>query len=142
MDNWKPSYILVNNLHGRASNEADQGRPEEERSILAALSEQIEEVPQERAVPPFNEPIYTVKQVAEIWQMSAAQVTKLFEHEPGVRDFAPIQFFGRRRKRMLRIPHSVMERVWNRVEVRPTSAVRTPQGRPVAIAPTANNAAR
>ena len=68
--------------------------------------------------------IYTIKQTAEILQISVNEATKLFESEPGVRDLAPVQFFGRRRKRMLRIPEEVLLRVWTRAEIRPTSAAQ------------------
>ena len=67
---------------------------------------------------PFHERIYTVKQVAHILGLSENQVTKIFEKEPGVRDLAEACYFGKRR-RMLRIPHSVLVRIWNRSEVSP-----------------------
>jgi hypothetical protein len=77
----------------------------------------------ERLDPPFHERIYTVKEVAEIWGISENHATKLLEGEPGVRDLAPVKHFGRR-KRQLRIPHSVLTRVWNRAEVKPQAQVR------------------
>src|SRR5215831_541634 len=73
----------------------------------------------EPPAPPFDEPIYTVKEVGELLGLSDNAVIKLFEHEPGVRDLAEALYFGKRR-RMLRIPHSVLERVWNRSEIQLT----------------------
>ena len=67
--------------------------------------------------PPFDERIYTVKEVGRILGLSDNAVIKLFEREPGVRDLAEAKYLGKRR-RMLRIPHSVLVRVWNRSEVR------------------------
>ena len=72
-----------------------------------------------RPAPPFDEPIYTVKEAGRILKLSDNEVTKMFENEPGVMDIAPVQFFGKRRKRMLRIPHSVVVRVCKRSEVQP-----------------------
>ena len=69
-------------------------------------------------VEPFNEPICTVKEIAEILGVSENYAINLFAKEPGVRDLAPVKHFGRRR-RQLRIPHSVAVRVWNRADVNP-----------------------
>src|SRR5262245_51668186 len=73
--------------------------------------------------PPFDERIYSIKRVAEILDISENQATKRFENEPGVRDLSGARYFGKR-KRMLRIPHSVLVRVWNRSEISPKSSLR------------------
>ena len=54
------------------------------------------------------ETIFTVKEIAGEWKLSADTVQRLFKDEPGV-------FVAKgKRKKMLRIPNSVKERVWRR----------------------------
>jgi hypothetical protein len=87
--------------------------------------EHAEEQP--KFAPPFGEPIYTVAQVAKKFGATTNWVTNMFEKEPGVRDLAEASYFGKKR-RMLRIPHSVLERVWNRCDVAsPKSSLRRPR---------------
>lgn len=62
------------------------------------------------------EPHYTVEQIAERLNLSASAVRKLFQDEPGVLAIGEARpRFGRRRGRVtLRIPQSVLERVYRR----------------------------
>lgn len=54
------------------------------------------------------ETIFTVKEIADEWKLSADTVQRLFKDEPDV-------FVTQgKRKKMLRIPSSVKERVWRR----------------------------
>lgn len=63
----------------------------------------------------FNEPHYTVEQVAEMWNLSKDSVRRLFLSEEGV---LRISRPGTRYKRSyttLRIPESVLNRVYRRM---------------------------
>jgi len=65
--------------------------------------------------PRFRERHYTVREIAETWNLSPDYVRKLFDGEPEV--FKPGND-GTRTKRgyhTLRIPESVMERVYRRL---------------------------
>jgi hypothetical protein len=54
------------------------------------------------------ETVFTVKEIADEWKLSVDTVQRLFKDEPDV-------FVAKgRRKKMLRIPSSVKERVWRR----------------------------
>lgn len=59
---------------------------------------------------------YTVAEVAEMWSLSPGAVRKLFQQEPGVLAIGePRPKFGRRRGKVtLRIPQTVLERVYRR----------------------------
>ena len=65
---------------------------------------------------PFAERHYTVAEVAEMWNLSPDAVRGLFKNEPGVlifKDAGP--FRAKRRYTTLRIPASVVERVYRRL---------------------------
>ncbi len=59
---------------------------------------------------------YSVAEVAETWNLSPNAVRKLFQNEPGVLAIGePRPKFGRRRGYVtLRIPQSVLDRVYRR----------------------------
>ena len=61
---------------------------------LATNQERLEKVES------FDEPIYTVKEIAKILNVSENYAIKLFAKEPGVRDLAPVKRFGRRRRQL------------------------------------------
>ena len=61
----------------------------------------------------FQEPHYTVQQLASFWGLSAEFVRQLVAKEPGVTEWVRQQP-GRRRYRVLRVPRSVAERVYRR----------------------------
>jgi transposase len=63
---------------------------------------------------PIDERHYSVKEVGEILNISHDTVTRLFRAEPGVVRLAPPRRRGKRTKVMLRIPQSVLERVYTR----------------------------
>jgi excisionase family DNA binding protein len=68
--------------------------------------------------PAFGQPHYTVDQVAEMWSISRDTIRRLFAAEPGV---LKIVRPGNRYKRTystLRIPESVLNRVYRRIGVR------------------------
>lgn len=62
---------------------------------------------------------YTVKELGTLWKLSSNTVTRLFRDEPGVlkigRDHPPR---GRRNYTTLRIPESVVQRVYRQLTVR------------------------
>jgi hypothetical protein len=72
---------------------------------------------------PFDERNYTVEEAAKILLWSPNQVSKKFRHEPGVHDLAlsdgakKKRLLRKRRYSQLRIPHSVLVRVWNRTQI-------------------------
>jgi hypothetical protein len=75
-------------------------------------------VPSELRTPDkeFSERHYTVAEIAEMWNLSAETVRRLFGNEPGVLvigDDDPDS--GTRRYRTLRIPESVLTRVHRRM---------------------------
>jgi len=59
---------------------------------------------------------YSVAEVAELWKLSPNAVRRLFQCEPGVLTIGePRPKFGRRRGKVtLRIPQSILERVYRR----------------------------
>jgi len=59
---------------------------------------------------------FSVAEIAELWGLSPSAVRKMFQHEPGVLAIGePRPKFGRRRGKVtLRIPQSVLERVYRR----------------------------
>lgn len=64
---------------------------------------------------------YSVAEVAEMWQLSPNAIRKLFQNEPGVLALGePRPKFGRQRGKVtLRIPQSVLERVYRRLCIAP-----------------------
>jgi len=54
---------------------------------------------------------YTPAEIAKAWQVSPRTVQRLFEREPGVLVIGN----GRRRRRTLRVPATVLERVQRRL---------------------------
>ena len=65
------------------------------------------------ALKSFAERHYTAAELAEMWKFSKEFVRRLVAHEPGVTEWVT-QEPGRRRYRVLRIPESVVERLYNR----------------------------
>jgi hypothetical protein len=58
---------------------------------------------------------FSVAQVASLWELSPDTIRRLFENEPGVLLKGDKNPRGQRRRVMLRIPRSVMERVKHRM---------------------------
>ena len=66
--------------------------------------------------PRFAAQHYTVKEIATMWKLSEDVVRRIFENEPGVLVLAEEKRNShRRRYRTLRIPASVLERVYRRM---------------------------
>jgi hypothetical protein len=66
---------------------------------------------QQELTEPFAERHYTVKELAALWRLSGEFVRQLVQHEPGVTEWVR-QRQGRRRYRVLRVPQTVVERVY------------------------------
>jgi hypothetical protein len=67
---------------------------------------------------PCAAPHYTVRQIAERWQLSDDAVRKFFEKEPGVIAIGDGRSTGRKRRYVtLRIPEAVLERVHRRLQL-------------------------
>jgi hypothetical protein len=62
---------------------------------------------------PFEERHFTVPELASMWRLSREFVRQVVQHEPGVTEWVRQQP-GRRRYRVLRVPQSVAERLYQR----------------------------
>ncbi len=62
---------------------------------------------------PFEERHFTVPELADMWNLSREFVRQVVQGEPGVTEWVRQQP-GRRRYRVLRVPQSVAERLYNR----------------------------
>ncbi len=58
---------------------------------------------------------FTVEEVAAAWNLSPDKVRRIFQREPGVLVLENPGVYGKRRYRTLRIPESVVERVYRRL---------------------------
>jgi len=66
---------------------------------------------------PCAERHYTVRQIAEQWQLNDDMVRKIFEREPGVIAIGEPRSSGRKRRYVtLRVPMAVLERVYSRLQ--------------------------
>lgn len=74
---------------------------------MGALAEQENVVPAERH--------YAVIEVAEMWHLSPDKVRDIFQHEPGVLVIGDRSPHHKRRYLTIRIPHTVLLRVHNRL---------------------------
>jgi hypothetical protein len=76
-------------------------------------------VPQIREAPlPCAEPHHTVRDISETLKLSEDVVRELFENEPGVLRIGEARSTGRKRRYVtLRIPRSVFERVYRRLQL-------------------------
>ena len=77
---------------------------------MSAESKLVLEVPTA-----IGEPHYTVDEIAQAWKLSPDKVRRLFENEAGVLVLENPGAFSKRRYRTLRIPKSVVERVYRRL---------------------------
>jgi hypothetical protein len=63
----------------------------------------------------FSEPHYSVERVAEMWDLSRDSVRRLFLDEPGVLRISRPGSRYKRTYRTLRIPETVVNRVYRRL---------------------------
>lgn len=85
---------------------------------------------QQQVTEPFAERHYTVNELASMWRLSGEFVRQLVQHEPGVTEWVRQQP-GRRRYRVLRVPQSVAERVYERALGRARKELSLARSRPV-----------
>lgn len=57
------------------------------------------------------EPHYTPQQIAKLWSVSTDTAIRIFRDEPGVITFGSDETVWSRKRKTLRIPHSVLVRV-------------------------------
>ena len=65
----------------------------------------------------FEERHYTITELAEMWKFSTEFVRQIVRGEPGVTEWVRQQP-GRRRYRVIRVPQSVVERLYRRALTR------------------------
>ncbi len=61
---------------------------------------------------------YAVAEIAALWNLSTDKVRELFEQEPGVLVIGDRNPRGKRRYRTLRIPKTVVDRVYTRLSLK------------------------
>jgi hypothetical protein len=61
---------------------------------------------------------YTPAELSELWNLSQDTVRRMFEREPDVLIFENTEKASERRRRTMRIPESVAERVYRRLSTR------------------------
>jgi len=68
--------------------------------------------------PPAYEKQYTAQELAEMWKISRKVIVRMFENEPGVLKITadPDRRVTGSNRKTLRIPQSVMERVYEELE--------------------------
>ncbi len=70
---------------------------------------------------------FSPAELAELWSLSEDTIRRMFENEPDVMIFENSERSSSRRRRTLRIPQSVAERVYRRLSTRPIDK-RMPSG--------------
>jgi hypothetical protein len=66
----------------------------------------------------MEEPHYAPADLAKRWNLSLDTIRRMFESEPGVLIFENPERVSSRRRRTMRIPESVAERVYRRLSMR------------------------
>ncbi len=79
-----------------------------------ATATKLVQVPYREAEPRMCERHYSPAELAELWNLSADTVRRMFENEPGILVFENPVRSSSRRFRTLRIPESVAQRVYSR----------------------------
>lgn len=83
--------------------------------INVASAAKLVSVPRDEQSSRMYERHYSPSELAELWNLSADTVRRMFEREPGVLVFENPVRSSSRRSRTLRIPASVAERVYSRL---------------------------
>ena len=83
-----------------------------------ATATKFAEVPHREAESRMCERHYSPAQLAEQWSLSEDTVRRIFEREPDVLIFENPERVSSRRRRTMRIPESVAERVYRRLGAR------------------------
>lgn len=72
--------------------------------------------PVQSAPPEPHERHYSVLEVATMWSLSERTIRRIFEEEPGVINWGHAETRRKRRYQTLRIPESVLKRVYQRIQ--------------------------
>ncbi len=83
-----------------------------------ATATKLAEVPSREAESRMCEQHYSPAQLAEQWNLSEDTVRRIFEREPDVLIFENPERGSSRRRRTMRVPESVAERVYRRLSTR------------------------
>lgn len=65
-----------------------------------------------------SEQHFTIGEIAELWRLSTDTVREIFRNEPGVFVITRPERRGKQKYTTVRVPQSVMESVWNRMQNR------------------------
>ena len=65
----------------------------------------------------FGERFYTIREIAKAWHLSEDAVRRLFKNEPGVLVFGTATKGSKRRYTTMRIPESVLQRVYRQYAI-------------------------
>ena len=88
----------------------------EQSAIFQNVAAKLVEVPGQESR--MCERHFSPAQLAEQWSLSEDTVRRIFEREPGVLIFENPERISSRRRRTIRIPESVAERVYRRLSTR------------------------
>jgi hypothetical protein len=83
-----------------------------------ATATKLAEVPSREAESRMSERHYSPAQLAKQWNLSEDTVRRIFESEPDVLIFENPERVSSRRRRTMRIPESVVGRVYRRLSTR------------------------
>lgn len=86
-------------------------------SKVLKLESQRDGTAAERA-PAFAVKHYSPAELGQLWGLSVETVRRMFEREPGVLIFENPERASERRRRTMRIPESIAERVYRRLSTR------------------------
>jgi hypothetical protein len=106
--------MWTNELERRA---AEMRQRNERRQLVSRLEEHLR-IPEETVRTGAAEYHHTVKELSGMWQLSTTTITRMFRDEPGVLRLEKASARrGRRSYTTLRIPESVVQRVYRRLVV-------------------------
>ena len=98
---------------------AEMRQRNEHRQLVSRLGEEQLRMAEQTARTGAAEYHFTTQELAERWKLSATTVIRMFRDEPGVVKIGGARSRGGRRSyTTLRIPESVVERVYRRLVVR------------------------
>ncbi len=64
-----------------------------------------------------QEPHYSIREIAGMWNLSSDKIRRMFEYEEGVLRISNVERQGKRSYSTLRIPESVLKRVHSKLRV-------------------------
>ena len=98
---------------------AEMRRRSERKHPISRSGEEQLRIAEETAHTGATERHYTVQELSEVWKLSSATITRMFRDEPGVLAIGHRQLSRHSRSYVtLRVPESVVERVYRRMLIR------------------------